>query len=206
MFNVIGTFLIGLIFLAGCGLSKASEKEVSELMGQHISELVRDVLANKVATPKLEAIALQLGIKDVAILAIDASPLGLAAYAKGHIIVDAALENAPKEVIAFVLAHEYGHHTKEHWRGTLARAIAVAKEQNVHEPELILSYVSKVKDKAQAHANEFEADAFAKNLVASKGLWNGLVVEDFFEKNFNNDESDSHPSMTARMIVLGLRK
>lgn len=205
--HFVAIMLVCLSSLFSFAHAQSSEQrriKVEQLVAEMQEEIIKEALSRKVPAPKVDAVAKSLGL-DVNVVALKDSPLGMAVYSRGIIIVDAVLDNESEAAIAFVLAHEYAHHKKDHWKHTLSRALAISQEKDIHEPTQILQLISLAYDKKLAHKNEYEADAFAKELTLSKGLWHAATVDALFERYMAADESPTHPASHARMVAIGAR-
>lgn len=176
------------------------------------------------AKRRIRALAEELGIdpKRVIVTAGDAPLIPHAGSAGDFVFFHEQLVlSAPEDILAFLLAHEWAHVTREHIR----------KLYRLYYWELVASCMSCVQEQRAkgvdavqiaAAANhgplkqtwaivprwlELEADLFAARLLKSKGR--SLPVDEMFsyflrELSGEAEESGEHPSFAERKVVIRL--
>jgi Zn-dependent protease with chaperone function len=124
-------------------------------------------------------------------------------YFPGAIIVSNSIANLPREQLAFVLAHEHGHHVQAHWRAILSRGLAFAKEHGGENVDIhaLTGFLQTVQTSSISHTHEYEADGHAASLLKSVGLFDTASIEALL-KHVGAVESDSHPGRRARMNAI----
>lgn len=166
------------------------------------SSLTKEALSRALPAPRVAAVAERLRLLDVKIIAVADSPWGLGAYYPGVIIVDSHLNDETAEVIAFVLAHEYGHHIAGHWKVEMGRALALSQDKGIEDPAQMLELLGEHPAQAQSHKHEFEADAIAKQLLVYNNLWSPSETQRLFKTALKRHETLSHPASDARLEAL----
>lgn len=120
----------------------------------------------------------------------------------GHIIVvDQSLADAAEPVRLFILAHELGHVTMQHWQQTsllyqkwVPGAVTPARTDPVAAP---LGRAAS----ALAHDHEFAADAYAARLLHTLGYGDDLLPAVFRHIGASRDTA-THPATYKRLAAL----
>lgn len=133
---------------------------------------------------------------------------GGALYFPGVILIGADVAKLPREELAFVLAHEYGHHTRMHWTSTLSRgaglAYAAGKAWSTYA-ELHQFTEMAASPELNRH-NELDADKAAILRLKSYGLYDYKAVISLLARVADPSDTVTHPSASARIAaILGIR-
>jgi Zn-dependent protease with chaperone function len=119
----------------------------------------------------------------------------------GVVVANQTLADLPEGARLFILAHELGHVTLDHWlQMSLLFQKWVPGEVTQRHTDAIATLLARDAG-ALAHRQEFEADAYAARALQALGV----PMTDMFEV-FNrlggDDESPTHPSAAERMAAL----
>lgn len=163
---------------------------------------VLDAIGPGVDNPRVTALAARLNLSDVIIVVSEFDLAGEAGYFPGYIFIGRRTANLPDAQLAFVLAHEYGHHLRQHWRVHLSRGVAAALQAGVvvKTSADVSEYIWQEKSREVSHAHELQADADALLRIKEAGLYDEEQLIAFF-RSFP-DEGESHPSATVRIAEL----
>lgn len=126
-----------------------------------------------------------------------------ALYFPGVIILGKDMANLPREQLAFILAHEYGHHMRAHWHSTLSRGVglASAKGKSLTTVEELVPFLQEAVTPETSHADEHDADLTAIKLLKQHGLLNEKAVFEMFIA-FGENTSGTHPSSIQRLQAM----
>jgi len=146
----------------------------------------------------------KMEMHDVDVIVTTKSVPGGAMYFPGIILVGVDVIGLPRAQLAYVLAHEYGHHTRMHWTSTLSRgaglAYAAGKEWSTFEE------ISKFTDQAMTpefcRSNELDADRAAVLLLKSFGQYDQKAVASLLSKIAEPSDTDTHPSASTRIAAM----
>lgn len=153
---------------------------------------------------RIGQVANAMSMKDVDIRVAEETDI-FAMYYPGIIVVDAKLERLPKSVIAFVLAHEYGHHVHAHWKEVLSLGIRKAQMtsralSSMSDLTACIAEGRSGQSSVERHQPEFEADEYAVRLTQYFNLYNEYQVISFMMNEFGDvGETDSHPDIRVRL-------
>lgn len=129
---------------------------------------------------------------------------GGAIYFPGVIVIGADVAALPREQLAFVLAHEYGHHTRMHWLSTLSRGVglAAAAGQAWSTFAELHIFTELAATPECGRDNELDADKAAVLLLKSSGLYDQKAVATMLTTFANTSDTDSHPSASNRIRAI----
>lgn len=125
------------------------------------------------------------------------------ASAFGFIMLNVNDANRSFEEICFILSHEQGHLELNHVKMSMLASLS-RQYQAVGSIDLLTLKEYILPESVQtAYSHEFASDAYAKQLLASKGIWNIEVVERIFlSKQFVQETTEDHPSALSRIRKL----
>lgn len=120
----------------------------------------------------------------------------------GHIVVASErLAEMPESVRLFILAHELGHVTMQHWLQTaLLYQKWVPGAVTPAQTEPVAALLGR-EASALAHGHEFAADAFAADLLHSMGQAADVLPAVFRHVGATHDTA-THPATRRRMAAL----
>ena len=201
--------IIVIILLAVSTLAQAGESfsdTFYQKLGMMRSELV------KAAGPFQRSLVVDELVEKMSMLDVDVkvSTRSLsegALYFPGVIIIGKDMANLPREQLAFIIAHEYGHHMRTHWHSTLSRGVglATAKGKSLTTVEELVPFLQAAVTPETSHADEHEADRTAVMLLKQYGLFSEKSLFELFS-NLGEGASDTHPSTVQRLqVMLGLQ-
>lgn len=199
--------LVCAICVAFAGQSPAQDlKSLTDAQSAQVRQYFRSHgIAAKDHGSRLFSLVEKLGISDVEVV-VSHEPRfkELAAYFPGIIVLSESLTSESDEVLAFALAHEYGHHLSRHGQTLLLAALEAARERNAATLEELLRVLEMLKTKKTAHLMEFEADQQAKKLLERQKLWSPAAVKRALEVLASPAETLAHPAASSRYVQLGI--
>jgi hypothetical protein len=148
-----------------------------------------------------ETVRLAIAPNKVVELRVVSGPV-LAETLDGHVIVaNESLAEAPEGVRLFVLAHELGHVQREHWlqMGTLYKHW-VPGEVVPQTTDPVAEQMGRAAS-AQAHRHEFEADAFALQVLRNLGRSPDEAFAALLAQGMQHDTA-THPGTRRRVASL----
>lgn len=149
----------------------------------------------------VQDLAKALGLRDVQVRVSTQEIGGTALYVPGTIILSNSLTRLPKMRLAFVLAHEYGHHQRAHTSASASRALALASDDTDYDDHGLLSLMMQGTTLDIGHQCEFEADAAGTQLLKSTGLFDEAEITAFIN-SLNKEDTVTHPGATARLHAM----
>lgn len=191
--------LFAIIALVVCTFNVSAHDALSPEFLKLVSQQAEEVdkqLAPFADNTRASRLAARLGITDVKIKVTSGLTLN-AAYSPGTIYIGSDLMLESDETVAFIIAHEYGHHVHAHWRVNLLRGMAHAAEDNEElnfSAVVINTLASETPAERQAH--ETEADIVGATLASQAGLFDEIALSKLFSKLA---VTDTHPETDTRM-------
>ena len=162
--------------------------------------------ASSIATPAhVLALQKQLGLEELVVVVRKHSAAGAGATVENVLILDSRMLSQSPTVIAFILAHEYAHWNARHLHARLEEVVRIATEEGDDPVEAIEELGLSLLDESFLHAQEFEADLFAKFLLTIHGLWDEREVRKFLVNWVNDDATHSHPSLDDRLAAMQMK-
>jgi Zn-dependent protease with chaperone function len=198
--------IFALVLVLASSLAQAQESTL-EKIGPQINQFRQTLL--KAAMPYRRSLVVdelveKMGMLDVDVYVSRQSVPGGALYFPGVILIGADLADLPREQMAFVLAHEYAHHTRMHWSSTLSRglglALAAGKAWSTFED--LRPFTEKADTPECSRESELDADEAAVRLLKSSGLYNQNAVADLLLKIAEPTDSDTHPGALTRINAM----
>lgn len=179
---------------------------------------------NAHAKQRLRSLAEELGIdpKRIVTTAGDAPMSAIAGGVSDFVFIhEHIVVNAPDDILAFLLAHEWGHLTREHgrkrWRlyyweqvAACMSCVLAQQAQGVRESAIALNAQEGPIGQRWAVARrwqELEADLFAARLLKASGRRVRVdALFDYFthELGGEREETLAHPSQEERKLVIRL--
>lgn len=207
--KTLATFLVCVISFITCGVCHAdfSEAELYASVEEGRLQMIQ-LSGPYVADYRVSKLVEDMHI-DVPVLVRKSEHGELAFYYPGVIILGGQVLDESDESLAFIIAHEYGHHIEAHWKQVVSRAFAVSSAEHVTHADLsaFTRYMGSVQTAEIQHRSEFEADAAGARIARAGGHYDQDKVSDFFKRHAQA-ASGSHPETTARFerIVAELRR
>ncbi len=197
-------FVLALLSLLPAQATAGMEEQLHQHVKQLQAGMVRE--AAKLAQPssKVSALVKKMNLLDIEVFVIPDNPFGVGMYFPGAIVLDSRVEEESEEYIAYLLAHEYGHHLARHWAAELARAASLSSAYGISSPQEALALLGEHRDPATSHRHEFEADAYAKQLLEYNKLWSPDAVRRVLTKGVATSETPTHPARDARLKAMGI--
>jgi Zn-dependent protease with chaperone function len=198
--------IFALVLVLASALAQAQESTL-EKIGPQINQFRQTLL--KSAMPYRRSLVVdelveKMGMLDVDVYVSTQSIPGGAMYFPGIILVGADVADLSREQLAFVLAHEYGHHTRMHWSSTLSRgaglAYAAGKAWSTFDE--LHPFTEQAATPERSRDNELDADKAAVLLLKSTGLYNQKAISDLLLKIAEPTDTDTHPGALVRVKAM----
>jgi Zn-dependent protease with chaperone function len=197
-------FALMLFVVSAFAHAEVSMEEVHIKMAEARAALVKSTLPHR-RSLTVDELADTMEMHDVDIL-VSTKPMDNGAvYFQGVIIIGAEMAALPREQLAYVLAHEYGHHTRMHWRSFLSRGAGLAQSmgKTVTSVEELASFAVMAVTPMTSHSDELDADRAAVVTLRKFGLYNEKAIAAVLH-HFGDADSDSHPGASARVKAMSV--
>jgi Zn-dependent protease with chaperone function len=197
--------IFAIMLLVLSSLAQAADPLVDSIyprMSEFRAALVKEALPHR-RSLVVEELVDTMAMHDVDVI-VSAHPVqGGAHYFPGVIIVGSTMASLPREQLAFVLAHEYGHHVRGHWRSTLSRGLGLASAAGkpASTIEELAPFTIQAVTPETSHHDELDADRAAIVLLKSFGLYDEKAITTMLT-TFGDDASSTHPSALARIKAI----
>jgi len=198
--------IFALVLVLASALAQAQESTL-EKIGPQINQFRQLLL--KSAKPYRRSLVVdelveKMGMLDVDVYVSTQTVPGGAMYFPGIILIGADVADLPREQMAFVLAHEYAHHTRMHWSSTLSRGVGLARAAGKAWStfEELHPFTEKAVTPECSREDELDADKTAVLLLKSSGLYNQNAVADLLLKLAEPMDSDTHPGALTRINAI----
>lgn len=194
------------IMLSALSMLAHAEDRLEEMLNAKVASL-RVELLNEAGPYQRVAVVEELvqamSMHDVDVRVSQKPIPGGAIYYPGVILIGADLADLPRAQMAFILAHEYGHHVRRHWKATLSRGVglALAAGVTVKAAEDLDPFVDAAVTPETKHRDEYEADASAVVLLKHAKLYDVAAIEKLMQR-IGADESVTHPSGADRVKAM----
>lgn len=199
---ILWAVMLCLSLSAGAADRSQLDRMLDDQVGSIRAGLLRDA-GPYLRSTAVDEIVEAMSLADVDVLVSSRPFPGGALYFPNMIILGANMLELPRAELAFVIAHEYGHHVHQHWKSTLTRGVVLALAAGVtpRSVDELVPYVEAGVTSDVRYRDEYEADAVAARLLSAAGLFNAQAIERLLLR-IGASPAPSHPAGADRYAKL----